>query len=188
VPLLVSRRVGTFVPMTMTEHEQQRSLRLTAPSQDPDAGPEPLPEHADPPSEILRDALWQGGAPVDFAWVTSTGVDVVADLGDADVIATPHDIAAVAYLKHPIEDGELPDLVVLDGLVSTLAASIREGRRVLVHCGWGRNRSGLVVALVLRELLGLDGLTAVRLVRERRHRALNNAVFADYLESLPVPS
>src|SRR4051794_25740994 len=79
------RRLGTVVAMTTTEHGHQRSLRLSAPSQDPDAPPEPLPEQADPPSEILSDALWQGGAPVDFAWVTSTGVDVVADLGDADV-------------------------------------------------------------------------------------------------------
>jgi protein-tyrosine phosphatase len=186
---MLSRGAGTVAAMTATEHRwQHRLLELTAPTEDPYAPPEPLPERADPPSEILRDALWQGGAPVDFGWVTSNRVNVVADLGDADTIATPRDIAGVAYLKHPIEDGELPDLVVLDGLVSTLAAAIREGRRTLVHCGWGRNRSGLVVALLLRELLGVDGRAAVLAVRERRHRALNNQVFADYLESLPAPS
>lgn len=175
--------------MTATEHGgPPRLLTLTAPTQDPAAPPEPLPERADPPSEILRGALWQGGAPVDFGWVSRTGVDVVADMGDADEIATPDDIAGVAYLKHPIEDGDLPDLVVLDGLVSTLAAAIRGGRQVLVHCGWGRNRSGLVVALLLRELLGVDGHSAALAVRERRYRALNNEVFTDYLASLPAPS
>lgn len=187
--LMCPPRRGTVRAMTTAGHPPRTPvLVLAEPSQDPDAPAEPLPEQADPPSEILHDALWQGGAPVDYAWVARTRIDVVADLGDADAIATPHDIAGVAYLKHPIEDGELPDLVVLGGLVSTLAAAVREGRRVLVHCGWGRNRSGLVVALVLRELLGIDGHSAAHAVRERRHRALNNEVFADYLESLPAPS
>jgi protein-tyrosine phosphatase len=112
---------------------------------------------------------------------------VVADLGDADAIAEPADIHGVSFLKYPFQDGELPDLVVLGGLVATLADALRQGRRVLVHCGWGRNRSGLVVALVLREVLDLDGRAAALAVRERRHRALNNATFAAYVESLPEP-
>jgi protein-tyrosine phosphatase len=120
--------------------------------------------------------------------VTAQSIDVVADLGDADAMAEPDEIEGVSFLKYPFQDGELPDLVVLTGLVATLSEAIREGRRVLVHCGWGRNRSGLVVALVLRELLDLDGPTAARSVRERRHRALNNPTFAAYLESLRPPS
>jgi Tyrosine phosphatase family len=149
------------------------------------AGP---PPEAEPPSEILRDRLWIAGSPVDYDWVKERGIAVVADLADADAHPDPADLDGVAYLKHPLVDGdELPDLVLVDGLATALVDALAAGRRVLVHCTYGRNRSGLVTALVVRGLLGVDGATALALVRERRYRAVNNARFADYLRELPKP-
>ena len=43
---------------------------------------------------------------------------------------------------------------------------IRNGQKVLAHCGMGFNRSALLAGLILTEL-GVDGLTAVERLRER---------------------
>jgi len=58
---------------------------------------------------------------------------------------------------------------------------------VLVHCTFGRNRSGLMASLVVRELLGLPGGDAMRYVQERRDGTVNNESFATWLQSLPAP-
>lgn len=63
------------------------------------------------------------------------------------------------------------------------ALALRDGRRVLVTCNAGRNRSGLVVVLALLALFPeLAPADAVRIVRERRvspdgARALTNEDF-----------
>lgn len=66
-----------------------------------------------------------------------------------------------------------------------VAQSVAEGKRTLVSCAMGKNRSGLVTALAARELMGLTGAEAARLVRSRRPIALTNPVFVRFLASLP---
>ncbi|MBE1532023.1 protein-tyrosine phosphatase family protein [Actinomadura algeriensis] len=58
---------------------------------------------------------------------------------------------------------------------------VGNGRRVLVRCHSGYNRSGLVVAQALVHL-GYSVEDAIFLVRFRRSKwALNNSLFVDYL-------
>jgi hypothetical protein len=143
---------------------------------------------ADPPTELVPGRLWHGGCPVDFAWVREAGVDVVLDLADADAYPPAEEIEGLTYLKCPLEDGDdLPDPAVTQRLAELVAGLVREGRQALVHCTFGRNRSGLVVTLIVRELLGLTGREALAYVQERRDRAVNNEVFATWLSSLPKP-
>jgi protein-tyrosine phosphatase len=56
-----------------------------------------------------------------------------------------------------------------------------------VHCTFGRNRSGLIASLVVRELLDLPGEDAMHYVQERRDGTVNNETFAAWLRSLPAP-
>ncbi len=143
---------------------------------------------ADPPTELVPGRLWHGGCPVDFAWVRDTGIDVVLDLADADAFPPAGEIEGLTYLKCPIEDGdELPDPAVTLRLAALVAGLVDEGRQALVHCTFGRNRSGLLVTLIVRELLHLSGSEALDYVQERRDRAANNEVFAAWLASLPEP-
>jgi protein-tyrosine phosphatase len=143
---------------------------------------------ADPPSEIVEGALWHGGCPVDFDWVRATGIDVVVDLADPDAYPPAEEIEGLTYLKCPLVDGEdVPDPGVTLRLADLVAGLVRDGHRALVHCTFGRNRSGLVVTLVVRELLGLSGAEALDHVRARRDRVANNEGFERWLRSLPAP-
>lgn len=85
---------------------------------------------------------------------------------------------------------EIPDdplgpeqIAAVEVLAETVLAALRAGRRTLVRCHAGYNRSGLVVAQALVGL-GYDAPTAVKIIRERRSPfALNNEVFVDYLDT-----
>jgi hypothetical protein len=143
---------------------------------------------ADPPTELVEGRLWHGGCPVDFDWARRTGVEVVVDLADADTYPPADEIDGLTYLKCPLVDHDtVPDPALTLRLASLVAGLAGDGRRVLVHCTFGRNRSGLLATLVVRELLGVTGAEALAHVQERRHRAVNNEAFAAWLRSLPAP-
>lgn len=143
---------------------------------------------ADPPSEILEGRLWQGGCPVDYAWARDTGISAVVDLSDADTYPPVGETGGFLYLKVPlVDEGRLPDLGLVTRLASLAAGLVADGHRVLVHCTFGRNRSGLVTSLVVREVLGVPGAEAVAHVQSRRRDTVNNATFAEWLRGLPAP-
>ena len=56
-----------------------------------------------------------------------------------------------------------------------------EHTRVLITCHLGINRSGLVMALVLR-LMGHSPQEAIKTIRERRPKALQNRAFLELIE------
>jgi len=144
---------------------------------------------ADPPTELLPGRLWQGGCPVDFDWVRAQGITVVVDIADADAHPPAGATEGLAYLKVPLVDADdVPDPVLVQHLARMVAALIAEGRTVLVHCTFGRNRSGLVAALVVREVLGVPGAEALAHVQARRDGTVNNETFAAWLRSLPAPA
>jgi hypothetical protein len=145
-------------------------------------------EPADPPTELVPGRLWHGGCPVDFDWVRATGIEVVLDLADADAHPPADAIADLTYLKCPLVDHDtVPEPTLTLGLAALVARLIEEGHPALVHCTFGRNRSGLMATLLVRELLGLSGADALAHVQARRRGAANNAAFAEWLASLPAP-
>ena len=93
--------------------------------------------------------------------------------------------AGVEHHVWPIPDGPLDgtQLAGVIRLAQTACDALHEGRKVLVRCYHGYNRSGLVVAQALiRE--GHDADDAIRLVRIHRSPwALHNELFVDYLRT-----
>lgn len=64
----------------------------------------------------------------------------------------------------------------------------RDGKRVLITCQAGRNRSGLVTALTMHLATGCGGRVATDIIRARRNAhgpALSNEVFAKFLCAIP---
>jgi len=93
----------------------------------------------------------------------------------------------VRYIHYPIADGKHVEMAPLEKLADGIVFAIRQDECVLVSCHAGRNRSGLLSTLIVRQLLHLSGAEALAFVRERRPRAVANEVFIEYLEALPTP-
>ena len=138
------------------------------------------------PSVILDDSLWISGSPIDCGWLRRERIDLVIDVADPQLRLEPQALGTIVYCKEALIDGaELPPSAILGRLVDDVVAGVRAGRRVLVACAGGRNRSGLVVGLAVRELLGCSGAQALNWVQSRRENSLNNATFARHLAGLP---
>lgn len=83
----------------------------------------------------------------------------------------------------PLDDGPLPDTKTREQIRTAahqIAEHIRAGRRVLVTCWQGRNRSGVLAGLALVEL-GLPRYRAVRRIRNYRN-GLTNEYFRAMVE------
>ncbi len=119
----------------------------------------------------------------DWQPITEQQISVIIDLdGDIDigVSTVPNQLM---YIYFPIQDAELPDLAKLSALGQLGANLMKQGQKVLSHCGMGYNRSALVAGVILTHL-GMDGASAVCRLREKRSGALFNEKFAEYLSSL----
>jgi len=112
--------------------------------------------------------------------VVGTEFDVVISLYRTD----GHGPAGtVEHHCREIPDGPLTAAQLTDvcELAQTATTAVRAGRRVLVRCNSGYNRSGLVVVQALVHL-GYQVDDAIFLVRDRRSKwALNNHLFVEYL-------
>ena len=119
----------------------------------------------------------------DWAPVHQQGIEVIIDLEgtlDQGVSTRP---GHLLYIYHHIYDEDLPDLPRMQGLALLAAHLIRNGQKVLAHCGMGFNRSALLAGMILAEL-GVDGAEAVARLRARRPGALFNERFAEYLTTV----
>jgi hypothetical protein len=100
----------------------------------------------------------------------------------------PNARAKLAYA--PNDDATLTvDQVIIAFRAAELASeAVRMGRRVLVTCMQGRNRSGLVSALTVHMLTGVGGQQAIEIVRRRRVKApaLTNDSFNNFLAEIPA--
>lgn len=88
------------------------------------------------------------------------------------------------YVHVAFPDGRKVDVDGYDALAQQGAETIRQGGAVLVHCHGGRNRSGLVNALIVRELDGCSGEEAMLRVKAARKGSLVNEHFCNYLMGL----
>ena len=123
-----------------------------------------------PPDEIVP-GVWQSGQPRPGEhW------DAVIDLhGEAPPLP-----GVELYVHWLIEDGPAPDFTTLVGLADLVDDLRRDGKRVLVHCQAGINRSGLLSAAALIRG-GASADDAIATVRRARSGALNNPEFLELL-------
>src|SRR3954447_20121138 len=142
-----------------------------------------MPLCADPWNEVVP-GLWQGGH--DVRSQSSTAC-VVGDEFDLVVSLAPREgygpAAGVEHVVVRLADAGLDAGTAqrVADVADRVATAVADGRRVLVRCSGGLNRSGLVVASALVRL-GRPPDEAVALVRAARGLwALTNPGFASYL-------
>jgi len=143
-------------------------------------------------NEILPN-LFQGGTDDDDTiWETGReGARITKDLFDVVITAYQYANPAdwlVKEIRYPFYDS--PNMSGLDfkelfQIVRIAHEDWKSGKRVLIRCQAGLNRSGLITALVLmRE--GYSAEEAICLIRDKRHEnALFNSTFEKWLLSLP---
>ena len=148
-------------------------------------GLNPLPDLY---NEILP-GLWQGGTAreqvIDRAQLLTTFSEVERAF---DAVATLYAWAApfqwgVEERRLGFPDGELVReyLPQLESIAAWAHGHWADGRRVLVRCAGGMNRSGLITAMVLMNG-GHSADDAIALVRRGRSQAaLSNPSFVEYL-------
>jgi protein-tyrosine phosphatase len=139
--------------------------------------------------EISEGELYQRGVFIDMdlskklELLNTYGVDVVVNFWHtADEELRPH---VWRYDHHFYPDGKEFDKEWLLNYAGELADLIEDGHTVLVHCYGGNNRSGLMSALIMRELYTMTGADALEWVCSKKKRALHNEHFAEWLRSLP---
>lgn len=78
----------------------------------------------------------------------------------------------------PVRDG---DLEKASAMAVKVAEAYKAGKRILVTCAAGLNRSGLVTALALKLIEGKSGTECVAMVQKARRHALYNRDFEFYV-------
>lgn len=94
----------------------------------------------------------------------------------------------VQWWKHmPIADGQITDIDRVWEARNTAITMMSMGYTTIIHCMAGRNRSGLIGALVLQHFENLTGPEALERVRQLRPRSVDNIHFEEFLMSLGRP-
>lgn len=134
--------------------------------------------------------LWVGAAPPPgHYWAR---VDVMVFVAKELPKPGPKQYPGVIVRWYPFDDTMSPSDKDIDQALRAaraVAQDLADGKKVLVTCQMGRNRSGFVAALALHILTGRPGREAMRQVRMRRKdavgvRAIANPVFQQYLMTL----
>ncbi|WP_026412623.1 protein-tyrosine phosphatase family protein [Actinomadura oligospora] len=145
------------------------------------------PDAGSPWDEIVP-SLWMGGH--FYRDAAGSRVPVVVG-GEFDLVVSLYAReghgpgGGVEHRRVEVPDGPLAaeQIAAVADAAESVARSVERGRRVLVRCHSGYNRSGLVVVHALT-MLGYDTADAIFLVRYRRSKwALNNSLFVDYLNT-----
>lgn len=137
----------------------------------------------------IHNKLYQGGAPPPGEGLKNSGIDVL-------VLCSPSHQDASLYpgvhvILAPGDDDERPHrmkqfLPIWKDAARQVVELVTAGKRCLVTCWAGQNRSGLVNALVMRELTGWTGEEIVDHIKRNRPHALNNGTFVKYIvDSFP---
>lgn len=136
-------------------------------------------------SEVIP-RLWQGGAPKPGSYA----FDLIV-LAASEYQPSADKFPGVEILRVPLPDdwrGMTADAraqlyASAVAAAQAVATAHRAGRRVLVTCGAGLNRSGLITGLALRDL-GHTADEALALIRKARGaRALAGKAFPDFIRA-----
>ena len=123
-------------------------------------------------------AIYQGSLPPEGSLLKRQGFDVLV-LAAEEYQPESHRFPGVEVIHAPLfDEHEQGAFDVLSARRTALLVTnrYRDGKKILVTCHEGRNRSGWIVGLALT-MLGMSGRNAVDRIRRRRANALTNRTF-----------
>lgn len=133
----------------------------------------------------IKGNLYQGGEPPTGPALCKAGFDALV-LAAVEVQPDAWKVPGVRVIRVPMED--VPVMLTPRQLrdvrlaAQTVAALLDHGKKVLVTCQMGLNRSGLIVADTLLRTTTMSPVQAIRLIRSRRGPlALSNPAFVHAL-------
>ncbi len=134
--------------------------------------------------------LWIGSAPP-IGWSVSQHFDCLV-LSAMEYLPGPTCYPKVKTLTVALNDDGSPmrkdEMAAAVKAAGKVISWLAEGKRVLVTCHQGRNRSGLICALALCKGRGMSPGRAVRTVRAARgENALRNPYFVRFLNAYCKP-
>lgn|SRR5574342_252055 len=135
-------------------------------------------------ADHITTRLWQGSHPEPGHFVRLAGVDVLVLCAQERQHPAEY-YPGVKVIHAPMDDSFDVPAIEANRAARAALAEHRKGARVLVCCNQGKNRSGLVVALMLNMLTGISGYEAIKRVQAHRQGALFNDAFTMYLRSIP---
>jgi protein-tyrosine phosphatase len=108
-------------------------------------------------------------------------VSLYTESGSGPSVGVPHVICEIPDDKeNGLNDG---GLFMVELIADLVADAVKSGKKVLVRCQAGYNRSGLVVAFALMRM-GYTGPQAIQLIRQKRSpHALCNERFVEYIQN-----
>jgi atypical dual specificity phosphatase len=75
---------------------------------------------------------------------------------------------SISWVHVPIQDNTPPTLEQIHYVVALIDKAKMEGRRISVHCAWGRGRTGTMLACYLAKQLNLSADEAIARIRQLR--------------------
>lgn len=140
----------------------------------------------------IAPGLWQGGYPVDPQDARQAGFSTIVLCAKELQMSGPDDEAlfeGLRVINAPLDDRDgspsRDEVPIAVEAANRVVEDMKAGKHVLVTCAQGRNRSGLVCALVLISWFGIDGREAVKRVKAARPKTLTNPTIAEFLEKVP---
>ena len=136
-------------------------------------------------ADRIAPRLWQGSDPPGGPYLRDLKVDTLV-LCARELQHDPREFPGVKVIHAPMDDASIVPVRIAMDAAAAAARAHKRGKRVLVCCAAGLNRSGLVMALTIWMRSGeLSGRECVEQVRAHRDAALNNPRFVEYVASLP---
>ena len=110
----------------------------------------------------------------------AAGVGLVVSLIKPNMLGALSD-SVPNYFYEPMADSKHLDVRQVESLADDIYEQVLTGDKVVIHCNQGRNRAGLIAALVVARILKISYAEAMVHVRDKRPRAIANPVFEKYL-------
>lgn len=137
----------------------------------------------------IHKGLWQGGRPPPGDLLRQNNFRLLILCAEEWQQPKAGEFPGVEVISAPNDDdfNRLPTREELSIAIKAARQAIpilEGGGKVLSTCFMGKNRSGLVSALILHLWLGVSGERAVRMIQQQRQGALRNPGFLSVLQRL----